>query len=215
MNQYKMCMGMWISVCSLIHINIVQEQQKDKKNQSRNMSGKQWNFLGINRKIQRRRCVETDSFTATIIWFCFCFILINRVRIRCELCQYKVILNTYTVHQILRKIQKTAYMQNISRILSLGSKMIFFFVLAFNDDALYLLLCHQKVGPKRCILPEMQSHQSAMHEPETGHYQWNLVGKQNYTSYTVRPKSKLSLLLVAMGHFMEIKKRNDMHNKLN
>lgn len=36
MNQYKMCMGMWNSFSPSVHINISQEQQRDKKNQSKN-----------------------------------------------------------------------------------------------------------------------------------------------------------------------------------
>ena len=31
MNQYKICMGMWNSFSPLMHINISQEQQRDKK----------------------------------------------------------------------------------------------------------------------------------------------------------------------------------------
>lgn len=40
MNQYKMCMGMWIFLFSLIHSNIAQVQQKDKKNQPKSMGDK-------------------------------------------------------------------------------------------------------------------------------------------------------------------------------
>lgn len=34
-----MCMGMWNSSSPLIHIDISQEQQRDKKNQSKTMTG--------------------------------------------------------------------------------------------------------------------------------------------------------------------------------
>lgn len=81
----------------------------------------------------------------------------------------------FTVHQILRKIHKTCttYMQNISPILDLKECVALDLM-----NALYLLLCHREVGPKLCILPEMQSHRSATHEPETGHYQKNLMWRK-------------------------------------
>lgn len=52
MNQYKICMGMWNSFSPITHINISQEQQRDKKNQSKTMTGETIKtFLGIKRVI--------------------------------------------------------------------------------------------------------------------------------------------------------------------
>lgn len=43
MNQYKMCMGMWNSFSPLIHINISQEQQRDKKKEKKRINLKTMN----------------------------------------------------------------------------------------------------------------------------------------------------------------------------
>ena len=101
MNQYKMCMGMWISFVSpLIHINIFPRTAKRQKNNLKPMSEKTiktsqvWN--------QKPRPVKSTCCTATTSFWVH-FSLISRVAI-CDLCWHKAILNTiYTVHKIFKK----------------------------------------------------------------------------------------------------------------
>lgn len=93
-----------------------------------------------------------------------------------DLCQHKAILNTsFTMHQILRKIQKTCttYMQNTTNFASWIENNVL-----VNRWGCIVLASMSLVGPKLCILPEMQSHRSATHEPETGHYQRNLMWRK-------------------------------------
>lgn len=66
---------MWNSFSPLIHINISQEQQRDKKNQ---WLVKQSKLFGIQTSFQRRRCAESDRSTATTR-FWSCVIPINSV----------------------------------------------------------------------------------------------------------------------------------------
>lgn len=73
----------------------------------------------------------------------------------------------------------------------------------FDEDALYLHLCHLQVGPKLRILPEMQSHQSATHEPETGQYQKNLMWRKLHHLHC-------KFIFYLTGHFIENKTYNNL-----
>lgn len=129
MNQYKMCMGMWNSFSPLIHINISQEQQRDKKKKKR------INLKTMNGETIKTFFRESNKLPkASVRWKWQehshnKFLILRHSNKQCtlyDLCQHKAVglRNTsFTVHQILRKIQKTCttYMQifNNFRLLDL------------------------------------------------------------------------------------------------
>lgn len=128
---------MWNSFFSInTHWHFPSTAERQKESIGKTMTGETiqtyWELF------RRRWCIESDSSTATTSFWSG-FIPINIVLFMTYV-NTKPILNTsFTVHKILRKIQKTCttYTQNISPILPLGLKS--------NVDlmnVLYLRSCH-------------------------------------------------------------------------